>query len=130
MAAGATVDIGFSVDLGSYGQFDIDVHVDYKIGEIIDDSYDTISAFWRTINEDIVGSNLFGDIQHDIEQFMKNQMPTPDIKVDIKDVAKAASGFGSYPGHDRWQTVADINGDYQINIKDVAAIAKMFGWVG
>ncbi len=50
--------------------------------------------------------------------------------MDIKDVALAAKGFGAYPGHERWSAVADTNGDYKIDIKDIAGIAKDFGWVG
>jgi len=45
-------------------------------------------------------------------------------------VGLAAAAFGSYPGHERWNTVADLNGDYNIDILDVASIAKLFGWIG
>jgi hypothetical protein len=60
----------------------------------------------------------------------KSQLLTPDIKVDILDIALAAKGFGSYPGHERWSAIADINTDYKIDILDIATIAKDFGWVG
>jgi ABC-type transport system substrate-binding protein len=93
----------------------------------------TISSGWHreyvTIKEDIAGSTYYDDVDLGIYTY-KSQLPSPDMKVDIKDVALAAKAFGSYPGADRWSTVADINSDYKIDIKDIAAIAKMFGWVG
>jgi len=85
--------------------------------------------YWCTIKEDIVGSTFYDDIDLPAYPY-KSQLPSPDFKVDIKDVATAAAGFGSAPGHTRWSVVADINGDYKIDIKDIAAIAKQFGWVG
>jgi ABC-type transport system substrate-binding protein len=75
--------------------------------------------WWGTIKEDIGGSYYYNP-----------QLPAPDCKVDIKDVAVAAKAFGSYPGHAKWNTVADINLDYKIDIKDIASIAKKFGWIG
>ncbi|MCK4482459.1 hypothetical protein KAU55_04485, partial [Candidatus Bathyarchaeota archaeon] len=92
-------------------------------------NYDPGTLLWVTIKEDIAGSTWYDDNNMPLYPY-KSQLPTPDIKVDIKDVALAAKGFGSYPGHDRWATVADITGDYQIDIKDIASIAKQFGWVG
>ena len=86
----------------------------------------TLTANWPiyvTIKEDIGG--LWYDTWHTVKE-----VPAPDIKVDIKDVATAAKAFGSYPGHAKWNTVADINLDYKIDIKDIAAIAKKFGWIG
>lgn len=57
--------------------------------------------------------------------------PDPDIngdgKVDIRDVALAASAFGSYPGHPRWNPDADLNEDSTINIIDIAVVAFHFG---
>jgi hypothetical protein len=41
-----------------------------------------------------------------------------------------ARTFGSYIGDCRWNTVADINADYKIDIRDIASIAKKFGWTG
>jgi uncharacterized protein (DUF2141 family) len=57
-------------------------------------------------------------------------LPTPDFKVDIKDIATVARAFGTYPGDYRWSIVADINGDYKIDVKDISAVARKFGWVG
>jgi hypothetical protein len=100
---------------------------------------------WHTLVTDISGSTWYDQVDANIRGELiagglyaydfaayphKIQLPTPDIKVDIKDVALAAKGFGAYPGHGRWSAVADINGDYKIDIKDIAGIAKDFGWVG
>jgi len=84
-------------------------------------------TFWVTIKEDIVGSTLYDDLGLPSYPF-KIQLPSPDIKVNVKDVSTAAKAFGSYPGHPRWNPFADINGDYRIDVKDIAAIAKKFGW--
>jgi ABC-type transport system substrate-binding protein len=79
--------------------------------------------------EDIAGSTFYDDIGLGDYPF-KTQLPSSDIKVDIFDVALAAISFGSYPGHERWNTVADISGDYKIDILDIAQIARQFGWSG
>jgi len=55
-------------------------------------------------------------------------LPTPDFKVDIKDVAAASKAFGSYPGHKYWNPVADITADYKVDIKDIGSITRRFGW--
>jgi peptide/nickel transport system substrate-binding protein len=107
-----------------------------------------ISWWQKTIREDIAGSNWYNDVSdaawlYDVyapediigylaslyEYPFKDQVPTCDYKVDIFDVALAARSFGSYPGHERWNTVADLNLDYKIDITDIALIAKKFGWV-
>jgi len=51
----------------------------------------------------------------------------PDGKVDMRDVGLAAKAFGSYPGHPRWNPIADINNDKKVDMKDIGAIAKQFG---
>ncbi len=50
-----------------------------------------------------------------------------DGKVDIRDIAFAAKAFGSYPGHPRWNPIADENEDNEIDIRDIGLIAKNFG---
>ena len=92
--------------------------------------------FWATIKEDIAGK--YFDTWHGkeylapgsttVKYMVPNEVPTPDCKVDIRDIALAARGFGSYPGHPRWNPVSDINGDYKIDIRDIAAIARQYGW--
>jgi ABC-type transport system substrate-binding protein len=85
--------------------------------------------FWVTIKEDICGSTLYDDLGYPDYPY-KPQLQSPDIKINIFDVAKAASAFGSYPGHPRWNPICDIDGDYMIDIVDIANIAAKFGWEG
>jgi ABC-type transport system substrate-binding protein len=77
--------------------------------------------FWVTIKEDIVGQFQYG-------YEGKGFQSIPDLKVDMKDVGAAAKAFGSYSGHARWNSYADINGDHKVDMKDIGAIAKKFGW--
>lgn len=51
-----------------------------------------------------------------------------DIKVDIRDVSRAAAAFGSMPGHPRWEPSCDVNDDFKVNIRDISAVASKFGW--
>ncbi|MEM1589430.1 MAG: hypothetical protein QW175_03305, partial [Candidatus Bathyarchaeia archaeon] len=53
-----------------------------------------------------------------------------DIRVNIRDVSRAAAAFGSMPGHPRWEPSCDVNDDFKVNIRDISAIAARFGWVG
>ena len=56
-----------------------------------------------------------------------------DNKTDMRDIAIVARAFGSYPGHPRWNPIADINGaeylvpDGKVDMKDVSLVAKHFG---
>jgi len=50
-----------------------------------------------------------------------------DGKIDIQDLYEAALAFGSYPGHSRWNSNADLNNDNGVGIMDIALIAKNFG---
>jgi hypothetical protein len=91
----------------------------------------TLTANWPvyvTIKEDITG--LWYDTWHGTGLYgtTPKELHAPDIKVDVKDVAKAAKAFGARPGDARWDTNADIIQDYKIDVKDIAAIAKQFGW--
>jgi len=83
--------------------------------------------FWATTKEDIAGSTWYDDAGLGTYPY-KTELPTPDMKVDVKDVAAAARAFGTRPGDARWNTNADLNLDYKIDVKDIAAIAKKFGW--
>jgi hypothetical protein len=51
----------------------------------------------------------------------------PDGKVDGRDIALVASCFGSYVGHDRWDSRCDINGDHKVNIVDLAIVLRNYG---
>jgi hypothetical protein len=94
---------------------------------------------WSVIKEDIAGSTWYDQAQwvnmttgEPIYPFTdypyKKQLPTPDGKVDMKDIGRAAKAFGSYPGHARWDSVSDINHDYKVDMKDIGGIARYFGW--
>jgi len=50
-----------------------------------------------------------------------------DDKIDIFDIATFGLAYGSYPGHARWNALADVVRDKVINILDVVQIAKNFG---
>jgi len=50
-----------------------------------------------------------------------------DGKVDISDCAVSSAAFGSFPGHPRWNPVADIDKDGFVNIFDVALVCQNFG---
>jgi len=82
---------------------------------------------WITIKEDIAGSTWYDDVGLTTYPY-KGELVTPDFKVDIKDVARASAAFGSYPGHAKWNAVADITADYKCDIKDLARISSKFGW--
>jgi hypothetical protein len=45
----------------------------------------------------------------------------------IDDILEAGKYFGSYPGHPRWNTDADIDNDESITIIDIVLIAEDFG---
>lgn len=54
----------------------------------------------------------------------------PDGKCDIRDIARAAQAYGSYPGDPNWDPVADVNDDGKVDIKDVAIVARDYGKEG
>jgi hypothetical protein len=85
---------------------------------------------WGSIREDITGSTFHKDMGliPPYSPAFAAAVPTPDCKVDVKDVSGAAAAFGSKPGQVKWWSVGDIVHDYKINVKDIAAIASKFGW--
>ena len=48
-------------------------------------------------------------------------------KVDIKDIHAAALAFGSRPGYPNWNPRADVGDFGEVNIIDIAMIAKHYG---
>jgi len=50
-----------------------------------------------------------------------------DGRVDIGDLSLAATAFGSYPGHPRWNPNANFNENYIIDIMDIALTAQNYG---
>ncbi len=86
-------------------------------------------SWYGTIKEDIAGSTFYDDTGFPDYPY-KDQLKSPDYKVDMRDVGLAASGFGAYPGHERWSMgIADINDDYKVNMRDIGALARRFGWI-
>jgi len=126
--AGETIPAGGSIVKSNTVSFNYGRHGWHII--IIYDGVISI-CYWRfyvTIKEDIAGSTYYDDIG--VVYPYKAQLPTPDTKVDIIDIATAARGFGSTPGHARWSAIADVNKDYKIDILDLASIATKFGFRG
>ncbi len=72
------------------------------------------SAWW----DDVSLVNIYVPILGDLNL---------DRKVDIKDITTAALAFGSFPGHPRWNPVADVNHDYVIDIRDLVLVAGQLG---
>lgn len=64
--------------------------------------YGTIGVLW------------LGDINH-------------DGKVDMRDIANIARGFGSHKGEPRYDPTCDLNNDGKIDMRDIAPAAKNFG---
>jgi ABC-type transport system substrate-binding protein len=89
---------------------------------------------WVTIKYDIAGHTLPQDLTPvlplygTVPAFVAAEDPTPDLKVDGKDIALAAKAFGTVPGDARWSAIADVNKDYKVDGKDIALIAKQFGY--
>jgi len=50
-----------------------------------------------------------------------------DGRVDGSDLDIIAQAFRSYPSHERWNPICDVNKDSKINILDIAVTAKSFG---
>lgn len=64
------------------------------------------------------------------EVIIMNTFPTDldsDGIVGIDDIFSAAEAFGSYLGHSRWNSDADVNKDNSVDIRDLVTIAKDFG---
>jgi len=70
---------------------------------------------WITIKQD-VGGTLYDGV-----------VVVPDCKVDGKDIAFVSSAFNTVPGVKKWNSAADVTGDYRVDGKDLANIARYFG---
>lgn len=88
----------------------------------------------QIINDDLE------EIQHNTNNGLYKMYPTNaadinrDYKVDMKDIGIAARAFGTVPGDERWNPLADITGpitwvpDGRIDMRDIGVIARNFGW--
>lgn len=97
-----------------------------------------VTFYVRALGTSLIDLNIinlrdsFGDpIPHVVSNgFFSNFNPydlNTDGKVDIRDVTIVALAFGSYPGHPRWNPIADLNSDDRVDIRDIALIAAHFG---
>jgi hypothetical protein len=87
-------------------------------------SADPVPGETNTTNNNFTDSWIFVTMIGDIT----GPVPyVPDGKVDIRDIAVVAKGFGSIPGMPGWNANCDVNNDGIINIKDIAIVAKHFG---
>jgi hypothetical protein len=68
----------------------------------------------NTFIEDIVRITIIGDLNC-------------DDKVDMRDVAAAAHGFGTYFGDLRYNPNADLDDDHDIDMRDIGTTARYFG---
>jgi len=50
-----------------------------------------------------------------------------DGVVDLGDLVIVAQAFHSYPGHPKWNALADVDGDNKVGLGDVCTIVKYFG---
>lgn len=50
-----------------------------------------------------------------------------DRQVNILDITKCAQAFGTEPGDERWNEISDLDGNFVINILDLATLALDFG---
>jgi ABC-type transport system substrate-binding protein len=88
--------------------------------------WDNVTLFlYVTRMEDITGSTLYDDMGLPLYPY-KTELPSPDSKVELKDLYAAGKAFGSTPGSPKWNSVADINHDYKVELKDYYAIAKAY----
>jgi ABC-type transport system substrate-binding protein len=89
-------------------------YVRVEIYDSIDSSllHNYTHTFVVTIDEDITTSS--GDYV--------------DFRVDMRDIGRVAKAFGTYPGHQRWDPICDINHDSNTDMRDIGSIARKFGW--
>lgn len=83
--------------------------------------------FWSTIPTDIGGTTYYDVIGMPGYPY-KDELPAPDCITDIGDILTAALAYGSYPGHPRWSSQADVVEPYYfVDISDLLEIALHFG---
>jgi hypothetical protein len=72
---------------------------------------------YTTFKEDISGSTFYDDIGIPTYPY-KSFLQTPDFQVSLNDLFTVYHALYSYPGHPRWNPIADISCDCVINITD------------
>ncbi|MEM3696164.1 MAG: ABC transporter substrate-binding protein [Candidatus Bathyarchaeia archaeon] len=77
---------------------------------------------WVTITEDIATVDAYW-----LPVFKNAGVQHPDCAVDMKDLYECVLAFGTSPGHPKWNSICDINGDYKADMKDLYGVVLMFG---
>jgi hypothetical protein len=90
---------------------------------------------WVTLKTDIAGSNLFNDMAAigvpgyaGVPALVTDELPTPDLRVEGRDLSVADKAFGSYPGSPTWNSTCDVNKDYKVDGKDIGAMSRDYSW--
>jgi len=83
---------------------------------------DETGALWHTYTHEFAVT-----LRQDVTTYSGD---VKDIKVDMRDVGRAAKAFGSKPAHPRWDPPCDTNDDFKVDMKDIGGIARKFGWEG
>jgi hypothetical protein len=76
---------------------------------------------WVTIVEDIVSTEAYW-----LPIFKNAGIQHPDGMIGLVDIYACAQALDSYPGHPKWNSLADVNGDYRVNMTDVNLIICAF----
>ncbi|MEM3618702.1 MAG: ABC transporter substrate-binding protein, partial [Candidatus Bathyarchaeia archaeon] len=77
---------------------------------------------WVTIVEDIASVDAYW-----LPVFKNAGVQHPDNAVGMKDLYECVLAFGTSPGHPKWNSICDINGDYKADMKDLYGVVLMFG---
>jgi hypothetical protein len=123
----------------------VDPHAPTQIGDYDDDSVpDLMVNFNRTSVSGFILSKgiMYGNVTLTITGKLDDETPfegsdairvrmpgdlSMDGLVDMRDMAIAARAFGSYPGRERWNPIADENEDNMVEVRDMVLIASYFG---
>jgi len=94
------------------------------------------TAVYYTISENATHNFLHFTYQHSTKNVkilltLKGDI-NGDRKIDMRDIYTVAKAYGSYPGHPRWNPLADLTGpdgisDGKVDMRDIYAVAKEFG---
>jgi len=110
-----------------------------------DEGYPSGGNYWSDYNgtdlfsgpyQNVTGSDGIGDTPYTIDADNKDRFPymieikgpyipgdlNHDGEVDIRDIALAARAFGSCPSHPRWNPLADVVPDNEIDIRDIRSL--------
>jgi hypothetical protein len=114
-----------------------DVLSQYYTGNVRAMMVQWTGATWPTARKEVVWPIMHSSIPYPLPYARMVRLPPVmyplmtdinyDGKVDGKDIAMAASAFGSQPGDPRWKMEADLDNNGKIDGKDIAKIAKDFG---